>query len=263
MEFSHSIEDFTNFNDDAIGNFLDEEFPQELFDDLMNNMPGMGFDMNSLSSDDSGRSSSSYDDIASNRLDAMNDQTSMDVSHFDGFIKEEKVNTKTDMTNNNVIPNVRVTPPLSQPQPIFVQQAFQQPQQVILSQPNIVVKQEPLKMQIPSSHQQILTLQNIGGNLFTTVTTTASAASVPNQTPVHTIVNGTAGILTKIPIVPVTRIMSQSPTATINVSPPTAPKTTPKESKKSGHNIIERRYRTSIVSIVFCPFCLTLTICLF
>lgn len=81
-----------------------------------------------------------------------------------------------------------------------------------------------------------------------------------------------AGILTKIPIVPVTSVIqpqtfttqklatvatvvqqqaqqqSQSKQQTITTTT-TNSAPVPKTAKKSGHNIIERRYRTSIVSI--------------
>lgn len=273
MEFSENFESFSHFNNDPFANLLDEEIPQNIFDELMNdvNCNALGFDMNSVSSEDSGRSSSSYDDLGS-RLDTFNDQTIMEVSHIKTeIIKQENVDDELKPPpTNNLITNIK--PISSNPsainvtnqsidvsQPIFAtQQTFTQIQQpqFVLSQPKIVVKQEPIKFHTQSNAQQIFTLQTINGQQF--VVTNA------NQTPVHTIVNGTTGILTKIPIMPVTSIIQQqqpivTPKTTnvttvplqstkITVKPKTIQATT-KPSKKSGHNIIERRYRTSIVNI--------------
>lgn len=260
MEFSLNPAPISSFNEDPFGNLLDDDIPQDIFDDIMNdiNFNGIGgLDMNSLSSEDSGRSSSSYDDSVSTRYDNSPDQTMIDVSHFSGIIKEEPDLKNMLTENNNVIANTSIPP---QTQHIFLQQNLptnpMQQSHLILSQsqaPNILVKQEPLKeikMQPQLKHQQqsILTVQNIGGNLFTTVTTT-------DQQPVHTIVNGTPGILTKIPILPIARIVSQT---AVTASATTITSSVPiggihktskiKENKKSGHNIIERRYRTSIVN---------------
>lgn len=232
MDITKNGEVFSSFNGEMFNNFLDEEIPQDIFDDIMNdvNFNAIGFDMNSISSEDSGRSSSSYEDQLLGSADGFFDQPMPETNTVSREIKEERVYTPPQPTENVVVSTI-------QSQPILIQQSFQniqQPQQhLILQQPNIVVKHEPIKVQqVQPGQQQILTLQNIGGNLFTTVT------QAPAPTPVHTIVNGTTGILTKIPIVPMTRIQTSSG----SISKPTS-----KEKKKSGHNIIERRYRTSIV----------------
>lgn len=280
MEFSENLESFSHFNNDPFCNLLDEEIPQNIFDELMNdvNCNALGFDMNSMSSEDSGRSSSSYDDLGS-RLDIYSDQAILEVPQIKTeIIQQEHVKDEPKSPNNNLMSginnvindnaamNVTVEPTVDVSRPIFPAQSQQQQQQhtftqiqqpqFVLSQPKIVVKQEPIKFHTQSNAtQQIFTLQTVNGRQF--VVTNA------NQTPVHTIVNGTTGILTKIPVVPVTGIIQQpivtpkkttnmttvalQPTAELNVKPNTTT-TNIKPSKKSGHNIIERRYRTSIVN---------------
>lgn len=241
MDSTRNVEVFNSFSGDIFNNFLDEEIPQDIFDDIMNdvNFNAMGFDMNSLSSEDSGQSSSSFDDQMVSSADGFFDQSMMEVN-TNCEIKDEPVYSppQPQPQENVMLSAIPSQPILIQPSAF---QSIQQPQQhLILQQPSIVVKHESLKVQQVQPAQQILTLQNIGGNLFTAVTQPTTTT-----TPVHTIVNGTAGILTKIPIVPVTRIQAAQPTP---------PKSTPKDKKKSGHNIIERRYRTSIVSISTFPF---------
>lgn len=273
MEFSENFESFSHFNNDPFCNLLDEEIPQNIFDELMNdvNCNALGFDMNSMSSEDSGRSSSSYDDLGS-RLDTFNDQAMLEVPQIKTEpIKQEHVDdepkspqflcgNKNVATNSNTTINV-TTKPIEVSSPVFTtQQTFTQIQQpqFVLSQPKIVVKQEPIKFHTQSNAQQIFTLQSINGQQF--VVTNA------NQTPVHTIVNGTTGILTKIPVVPVTGIIQQQQQQPVATPKPTTMTTlalqqtkltvkpsassTAKPSKKSGHNIIERRYRTSIVILL-------------
>lgn len=250
MDSDGNVEVFNSFNSGEIfTNFLDEEIPQDIFDDIMNdvNFNAIGFDMNSLSSEDSGQSSSSGDDQMSG------DQVSMDTFINQSMLELREIKDEPLYSPSQLQPqdNVMLSSSGNLPtHPILIQQAtfagVQQPQQhLILQQPNIVVKREPLKVQqvqqvqqVQPAPQQIITLQSIGGNLFTTVPTMAT------NTPVHTIVNGTAGILTKIPIVPVTRIQPANP------PPPPPPKSSAKDKKKSGHNVIERRYRTSIVSVL-------------
>lgn len=317
MEFSENYESFGHFNNDPFCNLLDEEIPQNIFDELMNdvNYQALGFDMNSVSSEDSGRSSSSYD--LGPRLE-FGDQAMIEVPQITpDSIKSESSEddpmaymcttnsppikmvaspvapaaavataspTVVTATAAAVAGNVQcadriISQPILTTQPTISQIQQQQQPQFILSQPQkIVVKQEPItfhtqqNVQPHQQHQQIFTLQSIGGQQF--VVTNA------NQTPVHTIVNGATGILTKIPVVPVTSIIQQPITATpkkttlapttvalqptkVTVKPNTPPTTTAltataaaaashvstKPSKKSGHNIIERRYRTSIVRV--------------
>lgn len=271
MEFSDNLESFNHFNNDPFCNLLDEEIPQNIFDELMNdvNCNALGFDMNSMSSEDSGRSSSSYDDLGS-RLDTYSDQAMLEVPQIKTeSIKQEHLDDEPKSPNFVCSPNsvskmspinvtnesVEVSHAISATQQTFTQ--IQQQPQFVLSQPKIVVKQETIKFHTqPNAQQQIFTLQSIGGQQF--VVTNA------NQTPVHTIVNGTTGILTKIPVVPVTSIIQQpvatpkTTMTTVALQPtkvtvkPTALATVAaacKPSKKSGHNIIERRYRTSIVII--------------
>lgn len=290
MEFSSDNFDQFGVHNDPFGNLLDDEIPQDIFDEIMNdvNFNAMGFDVNSLSSEDSGRSSSSYDDTI-NRMDTFNGmetlktfpvvfgddakvptatempqtiapiikQEPMIIKQESPTIKQEPQSPKhllCETTNNhgNRKANTKSTVPMTQPM-FTVKQTFapiHQPQ-LVLSQPKILVKQEPIQMSQQTTRPQILTLQNIGGQFYTTVSTT-------NQAPMH-IMNGATGILTKIPLVPVmpqtaatqnkisvaTVALQQTkstPTTTVAVAKPT------KASKKSGHNIIERRYRTSIVS---------------
>lgn len=266
MEFSENFESFGHFNNDPFCNLLDEEIPQNIFDELMNdvNCSALGFDMNSVSSEDSGRSSSSYDDLGS-RIDTFTDQAMTDMPQIKTeIIKHEEVDDDPKSPSNFIVgiknqPNqntikVMTSKPVEKAQPVYAMQQtytqIQQPQ-FVLSQPKIVVKQEPIKIHTQSSTQQIFTLQSIDGQQF--VVTNA------NQTPVHTIVNGTTGIL-KIPIVPVTGIpitttQKTAPMPTIALQPSKQTTVKPniiapvKTSKKSGHNIIERRYRTSIVII--------------
>lgn len=264
MEFSENFESFGHFNNDPFCNLLDEEIPQNIFDELMNdvNCSALGFDMNSVSSEDSGRSSSSYDDLGS-RIDTFTDQAMTEMPQIKTeIIKHEEVDDDPKSPSNFMVgiknqPNqntikVMTSEPVEKAQPVYAMQQtytqIQQPQ-FVLSQPKIVVKQEPIKIHTQSSTQQIFTLQSIDGQQF--VVTNA------NQTPVHTIVNGTTGIL-KIPIVPVTTITTTQKTApmpTIALQPSKQTTVKPniiapvKPSKKFGHNIIERRYRTSIVII--------------
>lgn len=276
MEFSESLEPFSHFNNEPFGNLLDEEIPQDIFDDIMKdvNFNGVGFDVNSMSSEDSGRSSSSYDDLGP-RFDTFTDQPMIDMQQIkmekDEIIKEEPKSppsTANFVCDTNAMINIRnITIPsdsIKIPQPIITtQQTFtqmQQPHFVLSSQPKIVVKQEPIKFHAPKNQQpqqqqhQFVTLQNIGGQLFTTLTNS-------NQTPVQ-IVSGTTGILTKIPIVPVKNVIPQAsiqkttstltssvPTVTIQSTKSNTMSAPIKSNKKSGHNIIERRYRTSIVRI--------------
>lgn len=242
MDAMKNGEVLSSFNGDIFNNFLDEEIPQDIFDDIMNdvNFNAMGLDMNSLSSEDSGRSSSSYDDHMVTTTENFFDQPMPDSNSSCEIKDEPSYSSSPTYPNENVLMS-------TVQQPILIQQPFQtiqQPQQqhLILQQPNIVVKHEQLKVQ--PGQQQILTLQSIGGNLFTAVTQPTTTTA-----PVHTLVNGTPGILTKIPIVPVTRIHTST-------APP--PKSSAKDKKKSGHNIIERRYRTSIVIIIALLFYLTL-----
>lgn len=265
MEFSENFESFSHFNNDPFCNLLDEEIPQNIFDELMNdvNCNALGFDMNSVSSEDSGRSSSSYDDLGS-RLDTLSDQAMLEVPQIKAeYIKQENVDDEPkspsnymcgiDSVANQSTINV-TTEPIEVSRPVFAtQQTFTQIQpQFVLSQPKIVVKQEPIKIHTQSNAHQIFTLQSIGGQQF--VVTNA------NQTPVHTIMNGATGILTKIPVVSATGIIQQPIATTETTNKVTVsrqstkltvkPSATPpaKTSKKSGHNIIERRYRTSIVN---------------
>lgn len=280
MDFIRNDEEaFDSFGGDPFANLLDDEIAKDILDDIMNdaNFNGIGFDMNSLSSEDSGRSSSSYEDMTSMRTDGFSDQSNFEISPMNGIvndsvdiIKEEPMISASPETKFHITTPLPATiPTTTTTQPIFIRQSIpanmqqmhttQSSQKHFILQPsNILVKQEPIKIQ-QTSHQHILTLQDVGGNLFTTVPTTTRA----DHTPVHTIVNGTTGILTKIPIVPVTRILT---TTNSTPTPTPAPTPTPtvitkkpnmKDTKKSGHNIIERRYRTSIVSkryLCFLPF---------
>lgn len=267
MEFSESLEPFNHFNHEPFGNLLDDEIPQDIFDDIMKdvNLNAMGFDVNSLSSEDSGRSSSSYDDLGS-RFDTYVDQPMLDMQQIKSEnFKEESMkeepksplnssnfpNDSNTMMNvqNIVIPNdqsIKISHPI-----ITTQQTFAQVQQphFVLTQPKIVVKQEPIKFHTSANQQQILTLQNIGGKLYTTV----------NPAPVQ-IVSGATGILTKIPIVsnimprsnPIQKTQTRTvPTVSLQTTQKSSALVAPsKSNKKSGHNIIERRYRTSIVIIL-------------
>lgn len=264
MDITKNGEVFSSFDGDVFNNFLEEEIPQDIFDDIMNDVNfnnAINFDMTSLSSEDSGRSSSSYEDqmdmkmSGQSSVDGFFDQPMAESSPMVTTIKQEPVFVQPIKTEPKTIaptPQIQSRPvpgpiPVTQVQTqaiqssqIFIQQPYQNIQtqsqpQLILQQQNILVKHEPIKIQqSPQGQQQILTLQNIGGNLFTTVSSAATTAPPP----VHTIVNGATGILTKIPIVPVTRILPSGTSSS---------KSSSKDSKKSGHNIIERRYRTSIV----------------
>lgn len=222
----------SSFNGDIFNNFLDEEIPQDIFDDIMNdvNFNAMGLDMNSLSSEDSGRSSSSYDDHLMTNAENFFDQPMPDSNSSCDIKDEPSYSPSPPQPNENVLVSAIQSP-------ILIQQPFQNIQQsqqhLILQQPNIVVNEHLKVQQVQPAQQQIFTLQNIGGNLYTAVTQATTTTA-----PVHTIVNGSSGILTKIPIVPMTRIPTSSATH---------PKSSSKDKKKSGHNIIERRYRTSIV----------------
>lgn len=260
MEFSLNAPDaMETFNVDPFSNLLDDDdIPQDIFDDIMNDVNFGGIDMNSLSSEDSGRSSSSYDDTcSSNRIDSYMDSMS---SSMNSFIKTEPETIQMHPTIPTNVAMAQANTATTIAQPILVKPtAIQQnssPSQLIISQPaNILIKQEPnivVKQESPpnTTQQQIVTLQNIGGNFFMTGTTAI------DQTPLRTIVNGSTGILTKIPIVPVNRLVQQpniktSSPSPVVLTPPhqTMHKSTMKESKKTGHNIIERRYRTSIVSV--------------
>lgn len=91
---------------------------------------------------------------------------------------------------------------------------------------------------------QVITLQSVGGNkqqvLFQTnpvvYTTTSTASNATNGQNIHTLVNGTLLTTTRIPVVMETE--NKVPISRI------VPKV--KEVKRSAHNAIERRYRTSI-----------------
>lgn len=292
MDYSDNIDQFGVYND-PFGNLLDEEIPQDIFDEIMNdvNFNAMGFGVDSLSSEDSGRSSSSYDDTINNKMDTFTTVPTV-VTESPQFmtaasvvIKEEPKSPnsfycsspESNHANQNVVTTASIkanntSPPPSQPQPLAAKPQTSLPiaqpmftvkptfaqihqPQILLSQPKILVKQEPIQIQQQTTRPQILTLQNIGGQLYTTVSTAS------NQTPVHTIVNGTTGILTKIPIVPMQQTVTTQnkiavatvalqQTTTLQQTNSMALAKTTKASKKSGHNIIERRYRTSIVIII-------------
>lgn len=272
---------FENF-DDAI-KWLGDEIPQHVLNDFMSDMNLFGgIDVNSLSSspsEDSGRSSSPCDDVLM-KMYPPND-TDMypcnDYMHHDekSAIKALSASSPTpsisppQIKQENLMqttapilipsPSPSLSPsatthsnPICVPTPQLQPTAFQSvpttiSTPMVIPQPKIVVKQEHTPL---APAQQILTIRNIGGNFFMTDSATATV----NQPPIHTIVNGTPGILTKIPIMPVARIMTET-TKTAPVPKPTVPspstsierKASTKDTKKTGHNIIERRYRTSIV----------------
>lgn len=269
--------------EDAI-NWLGDEIPQNLLNDFMSDMNLFGdIDVNSLSSslsEDSGRSSSPCDDVhmkmyPSNEVDT---KPFSDYMNYDDKSEIEAViasspspSCSPQIKQEHFIhstPPIQITPPptasplmtlhtnpICVPQPTRLTSIQPMSTPMMIPQPKILVKQEQMAV---APAQQILTIRNIGGNFFMTDSTTAAV----NQTPIHTIVNGTPGILTKIPIVPVTRIMTESTKTPPKPSVPPLRHTTierkssTKDTKKTGHNIIERRYRTSIVSIngwhVFC-----------
>lgn len=265
---------FENF-DDAI-KWLGDEIPQHVLNDFMSDMNLFGgIDVNSLSSSpsqDSGRSSSPCDDVTMK----MYPTSESDMYSFNDYINYDDKSgirspnvslaspsnspqIKQENLTHTTPPMITSSPslsPMPSTQPICVPQATTTYSNVqamsstpmLIPQPKIMIKPEPVPV---AAAQQILTIRNIGGNFFMT----DSAGTVNQTTPIHTIVNGTPGILTKIPIVPVTRIMTESSTTTTRK--PTAPilsnsierRSLAKDTKKTGHNIIERRYRTSIVSI--------------
>lgn len=125
---------------------------------------------------------------------------------------------------------------------LIMQQLIQQRQQQNQCQPQ-PINQQPLQpQQQQQQQQQVLTLQSIGDKqvIFQTTptvmyTTTVSGSVAPIEQQ-NILVNGTLLTTTRIPVVldtenkvPITRIV---------------PKV--KEVKRSAHNAIERRYRTSI-----------------
>lgn len=246
------------FSADPFSSLLDDDIPQDIFDDIMNDLHFGNSNMNSLSSEDSGRSSSSFDDTFAQADSMWNQQT---VQQNQKIKMEPEMNVVHQLATNGHSIVTQSMP--STAQPILVQapvipKSTPSPQLLVSQPTNIVIKQEQrpnifVKQESPPNTQQIVTLQNIGGNLYMT------GGSV-DQTPVHTVVNGSTGIITKIPIVPLPRIISQptvpttsvlsiaTPKATMPAINTTAQKSSVKESKKTGHNIIERRYRTSIVS---------------
>lgn len=183
MEFSENFETFNHFNNDPF-NLLDEEIPQNIFDELMNdvNCSALGFDMNSVSSEDSGRSSSSYDDGLGSRMDTFSDQATVDATQIKAeIIKQEMAdeepnspsNFMCDVNAGNQCSAINVTSePIEVSRPIFAtQQTITQIQpQFVLSQPKIVVKQEPIKIHAQPNAQQIFTLQSIGGQQFVVAT---------------------------------------------------------------------------------------------
>lgn len=261
---------FDNF-DDAI-KWLGDEIPQHVLNDFMSDMNLFGgIEVNSLSSspsEDSGRSSSPCDDVimkmyAPNETDMYPYSDYVHYNDKSGFKCPSPSNSPPEIKQENLIhpttpitipssslspPTATHTNPICVPQPISfssAQQTISTP--MMIPQPKIVLKQEQTPL---APAQQILTIRNIGGNFFMT----DSAAATVNQTPIHTIVNGTPGILTKIPIMPVTRIMTEPTTTTPKPPVPSLSSVIERKSmantKKSGHNIIERRYRTSIVSII-------------
>lgn len=261
--------------EDAI-KWLGDEIPQNLLNDFMSDMNLFGdIDVNSLSSslsEDSGRSSSPCDDVhmkmyPSSEMDTKSFGDYMNYDDKSGIealivsapspscspqIKQEHFihSTPPILTPPPTVSPLMAThtQPICVPQPTRLSSIQSMSTPMMIPQPKILVKQEQLAVAAP---QQILTIRNIGGNFFMTDSTAAAV----NQTPIHTIVNGTPGILTKIPIVPVTRIMTEPAKTPPKPSVPSLRhaaierKSTAKDTKKTGHNIIERRYRTSIVSI--------------
>lgn len=269
---------FENF-DDAI-KWLGEEIPQTVLNDFMSDVNLLdNFDVNSLSSppsEDSGRSSSPCDDVMMMKMYTTSSDTDMytsysDYMHCDDYIKKSDSPTPSlsppQLTREhlmhspiqylNSIPS-QSPPILTNTQSVGAPPSTLSPKaqpvslSMMIPRPEIVVKQEQISS--APTQQHMVTVRNVGGSFFVS-NSTATTASL-NQTAIHTIVNGTAGILTKIPtIVPVTQIITEATPATIpkpsmpTQSNPTSRKSTMKESKKTGHNVIERRYRTSIVSI--------------
>lgn len=168
MEFSESNYPFNQLIDTPFSNLLDDEIPQDIFEEIMNDINSNGgmMEVNSMSSEDSGRSSISYDD---NRLpsDTTPDQMIVDL-------KEEQMAEMLNDSNSSgsdVMPQLQVVE-IPQPSIAGEQSTFariQQPQ-LLIPYPKILVKKEPIAFQSQSNNiHSIVTLQNIGGQLYTTL----------------------------------------------------------------------------------------------
>lgn len=158
MEFSESPYSFNHLIDTPFTNLLDDEIPQDIFEEIMNDIndsAASALDVNSMSSDDSLRSSGSM--IGADMPAVM--------------LKEEPIEM-VDMSpgggGGERLQPLRVVevaqPLIAADHTTFAR--LQQPQ-LIISHPKILVKKEPIAFQ---SHVPSTQFINIGGQLYTTVT---------------------------------------------------------------------------------------------
>lgn len=186
MEFSESHYPFNQLIDTPFSNLLDDEIPQDIFEEIMNDINGGMMEVNSMSSEDSGRSSISYDD---NRpaSDTTPDQMIVNLK------EEQMVEMLSDVNSSGsevVMHHLEVVeiaqPVIASDQPSFA--SIKQPQ-LMLPYPKILVKKEPIAFQPQTNNiHSIVRLQNIGGQLYTTVPSAS-------QTTVQTIGNGSGSII--------------------------------------------------------------------
>lgn len=154
MEFSDNPYSFNHLIDTPFTNLLDDEIPQDIFEEIMNDINGNAapaLDVSSMSSDDSMRSS-----------------TSMIADVPVVMLKEEPIEMNdTSSSSAEHLPSLRM---IEMAQPLITTDhttfaRLQQPQ-LIISHPKILVKKEPIAFQSHASSTQFI---NIGGQLYTTV----------------------------------------------------------------------------------------------
>lgn len=178
MEFTENPYTFNHFIDTPFSNLLDNEIPQDIFEEIMNDINSNALAMDSISSVDSGRSSTSYDDIASSPLASPEQMITEIAAPKEEPMLELFDDTTIDTSAMPILRLVEVTQPVIKTEQTTIT-TIQQPQ-LVITHPKILVKNEPIAFQSHPNNVNVLTLQNIGGQLYTTMTN-------GNQSTIHNV----------------------------------------------------------------------------
>lgn len=180
MEFTENPYTFNHFIDTPFSNLLDNEIPQDIFEEIMNDINSNALAMDSISSVDSGRSSTSYDDNASPPVASPDQMVTEIAAPKDEPMLELFDDTTIDASAMPILQVVEVTQPVIKTEQATIT-TIQQPQ-LVITHPKILVKNEPIAFQSHPNNVNVLTLQNIGGQLYTTMTN-------GHQSTIHNVVN--------------------------------------------------------------------------
>lgn len=178
MEFSENHYPFNQLIDTPFSNLLDDEIPQDIFEEIMNDINSNGgmMEVNSMSSEDSGRSSISYDD---NRLTSNTTPDQM-ITNMNEEQMIEMLND-TSSSGSDLMPRLEVVE-IVQPSiagELTTSCARTQQHPLLIAHPKIVVRTEPIAFQPPSNNlHSFVTLQSIDGQLYTTMPNGNQAAIV-------------------------------------------------------------------------------------